>query len=126
MRNLTELEAYRLRDEERANYGMNGDGGNGIFKVYVKGRSFYVIVSNGGGWEHVSVSPGNQKRQICPTWEEMCAIKDMFFEPEERVVQFHPPQSEYVNMYPYCLHLWRPTGGVEMPHPPSIYVGVKK
>lgn len=124
MRNLTELNQYRLTDHERECYGMTGDDGNGCFKVYVDGRAFFVVASNGGGWEHVSVSPRNRKRQSCPTWDEMCAIKDMFFLPEECVVQYHPPKSDYVNCHPYCLHLWKPTG-VAMPRPPAIYVGVK-
>lgn len=120
MRNLHELDKYRLRDDERRIYGANGDRGNGCFKVYISGRSFKVIASNGGGWEHISVSLCNQKR--CPTWEEMCAIKDMFFGAEECVVQYHPPKSEYVNNHPYCLHLWRPNNGAEIIAPPKEFV----
>lgn len=86
------------------------------------GGGRFVVASNGGGWEHISVSPRNRKRQTCPTWEEMCEIKAMFFAPEECVVQYHPPKSDYVNNYPYCLHLWRPTGGVEIPRPPTVFV----
>ena len=74
-----------------------------------------------GGWEHVSVSPCSQKRKTCPTWEEMCAIKNMFFENDEAVVQYHPPKSDYVNNHPYCLHLWRPTNQ-EIPRPPKLFV----
>lgn len=99
----------------------NGDSGNGVFKVYVGGKSFRVIASNGMGWEHVSVSPGSAQRKCCPTWDEMCAIKDMFFGEDERVMQFHPPKSEYINNHPYCLHLWRPVD-TEIPHPPMICV----
>lgn len=123
MKDLTTMDKYRQRQDELRRYGANGDNGNGIFKVFVNGKSFYVVASNGGGWEHVSVSPCNRKRQTCPTWDEMCAIKDMFFEEEETVVQYHPPKSDYVNMHPYCLHLWRPIGR-EIPRPPSIFVGI--
>lgn len=42
---------------------------------------------------------------------------------EETVVQFHPPESEYVNNHLYCLHLWKPPYPVILP--PSIMVGVK-
>src|SRR3954463_731637 len=56
------------------------------------------------GWEHVSVST----RRRPPNWQEMCFVKDLFWEPEECVVQFHPPRSEYINNHPHCLHLWRP------------------
>ncbi len=122
MKDLHTLDKFRLSDAERRMYGANGDSGNGLFKVHVNGRSFKIVASNGGGWEHVSVSPWSDKLKRCPTWDEMCAIKDMFFEPEERVIQYHPPKSEYVNQHPYCLHLWKPTVE-EIPFPPSIFVG---
>lgn len=119
MKDLNTMDKYRV--DKRHLYGTMGDERNGCFKVYIGGRSFFCIASNGGGWEHVSVSPCNQKRNTCPTWEEMCAIKDMFFEPEETVVQYHPPKSDYVNNHPYCLHLWRPTTK-EIPRPPTQFV----
>ena len=52
----------------------------------------------------------------------MCQIKDMFWGPEDCVVQFHPPEADYVNNHPNCLHLWRSID-VEMPRPDSILVG---
>lgn len=117
MRDLTYLDAYRVNLSKL--YGSPGDSQNGAFKVYVEGKSFFVIASSGEGWEHISVSPKNQKR--CPTWGEMCAIKDMFFEPEEVVMQLHPAHSEYVNIHPYYLHLWRPLER-EIPLPPVKFV----
>src|SRR5262245_59480517 len=54
------------------------------------------------GWEHVSVS--TQRRT--PNWAEMCFVKDMFWEAEETVIQFHPPESKYVNNHPFVLHMW--------------------
>lgn len=122
MKDLHTLDSYRI--DLRDVFGTMGDDKNGAFKVFVKGTSFNVIASNGGGWEHVSVSPGSPHRKKCPTWDEMCAIKDMFFEPEETVLQYHPPKSEYVNNHPYCLHLWRPLLW-EIPRPPAIFVGLK-
>ena len=119
MRNLTELDKYRERDAENRLYGVPGDSGNGCFRVFVNGRSFYVIASNGGGWDHVSVTMKNGKR--CPTWDEMCAIKDMFFLPEECVLQYHPSKKDYVNIHPYCLHLWRPQNQ-QIPTPNNGFV----
>lgn len=78
-----------------------------------------VVVSWGGGWEHVSVSLPTR----CPTWDEMCWIKRLFWDDEECVVQFHPPKSQYVNNHPFCLHLWRPTE-TTIPTPPTEFVGV--
>jgi hypothetical protein len=89
------------------------------------GQRLTVIASDGTGWgdgdglegppwEHVSVSLPSR----CPNWPEMAHVKALFWEPEECVVQFHPPRSEYVNRMPYCLHLWRPLG-FDIPTPPK-------
>lgn len=80
-----------------------------------------VVFSNGGGWDHVSVSFSNR----CPTWDEMCEVKRMFFYPEEIAVEYHPSESEYVNAFPYCLHIWR-YQQPGMPMPPAWMVGPKK
>lgn len=100
------------------------DGPYGAFFVQGPCGCELKIVSSGGdetGWEHVSVSTPRRP----PNWQEMCFIKDLFWEPEECVVQFHPPESEYVNNHPHCLHLWRSVREV-FPLPPSILVGVKE
>lgn len=112
MRNLHELDRYRKEHP----LGFKGGETCGCFTVYVEKVPFYVIASISEEWEHVSVSPKNKKR--CPTWEEMCAIKDMFFHDEEEVIQIHPRKSEYVNLHPYCLHMWRPVNGLEKSPPP--------
>lgn len=65
-----------------------------------------VIASDGLGWDHVSVSCPNR----CPTWAEMCKVKQLWFSDDETVVQFHPKASEYVNECSTCLHLWRKQG----------------
>lgn len=73
--------------------------------IYPKDKSHLTVAVslNSNGTEHVSVS----KKKKIPTWEEMCFIKDLCFEDEEEVIQIHPKKSEYVNIYPNCLHLWR-------------------
>ena len=70
------------------------------------------------GWEHVSVSC----RDRAPFWHEMVFVKNLFWDEQETVVQYHPPKSEYVNFHPFCLHLWRPME-VHIPMPPSMLVG---
>ena len=95
------------------------DGNNGAFRVAgPQARDLYVIASDGLGWEHVSVSA----RKRCPTWEEMCFIKSLFWDDEDVVMQLHPKRSEYVNQHPFCLHLWKPTEAV-IPTPNPILVG---
>lgn len=101
---------------------IGNDGGMGeIFKLGKRYGS--VIWSNGGGWEHVSVCP--YKRSYTPSWDDMCALKDMFFYEDEVVVQYHPAKKDYVNMIHNCLHLWKPIDET-LPVPPSIFVGLKK
>lgn len=120
MRNLDYLEGSRITEKELSYYGQKGDSYNGIFRVYVGGKGYNVIASNGGGWDHISVTPTNTKRG-CPTWEVMCDIKKMFFEDDEIVLQYHPAKAEYINIYPCCLHLWRPQHE-QIPTPPKYMV----
>lgn len=75
------------------------------------------------GWDHVSVSPANRERT--PTWEEMCLVKDLFWDEEDTVMQLHPPRSRWISNHPHVLHLWRPTHK-ELPTPPDIMVGIKE
>ena len=103
--------------------GTGIDGGSGwVPGLDRKKPNHYaaVVWSSGGGWDHVSVS----WKTRCPTWEEMCEIKKIFFHPEEVCVEYHPAESEYVKMHPYCLHIWR-YQQPGMPMPPAWMVGVK-
>lgn len=93
-------------------------GMNGMFIIPYEKETFRVVVSDVMGWEHVSVS----LKHRCPTWNEMCYIKSIFWDDEEAVVQFHPKKSEYVNHHPYCLHLWKRTG-FDWDTPPPVFVG---
>ena len=125
MRPMPDERLERMRDvgAEMDIYGFTGARTvNGVFRIHCRGELLRIIANDdqGEGWEHVSVSFAD----LCPTWEEMCYVKDLFWLPDEAVMQLHPPQSEWVNNHPYCLHLWRPTKDA-IPLPPSIYVGVK-
>ena len=40
----------------------------------------------------------------------MCFIKDVVWDEEDVVIQYHPQKSEYVTLHGHCLHLWRPVG----------------
>lgn len=99
------------------------DGGRGYMTDLDKkkpNKRASVVWSFGGGWDHVSVSFADR----CPTWDEMCRVKDVFFSEDECCVEYHPAKSEYVNQHPYCLHIWRPQAG-GMPTPPSWMVGAR-
>lgn len=97
-----------------------GTGPNGRFIITSpEGIVFQVIASDGGGWEHVSVTTARKKR--CLTWEEMCFIKNLFWDPDEDVIQYHPARKDYINVHPTVLHLWKPIG-IELPKPPKWMV----
>lgn len=110
-------EKYRIKE-----YSSEKDGNNGVFFIprFGLNTSLKVIASDGLDWEHVSVSLPDR----CPTWDEMCRIKDLFWDDEDIIMQLHPSKSQYVNNVSNCLHLWRPVID-QIPVPDSIMVGIK-
>jgi hypothetical protein len=109
------IEKYRItqgRLQSDSTYGNNG-----AFNIEDK---FFCVASDGDNWEHVSVSLMKEKR--CPTWEEMCYIKSLFWSEDDCVIQYHPSKENYVNVHNYCLHLWKPISG-SIPTPPSYMIG---
>lgn len=121
-------EKYRIVTGRAGSNSMFGN--NGAFSIpRPNGRMLWIIASDGLGWEHVSVhveihiSQRETKLQT-PLWDEMCFVKDLFWDDEDVVMQLHPKKSEYVNNHPNTLHLWRPLLS-EIPKPLSILVGVK-
>lgn len=93
----------------------HGRGNNGFFKFKKNNITYYCQASDGLDWEHVSVSLSVKR---CPDWDEMCMIKNMFWDEEDCVIQYHPSKSQYVNNHPYVLHLWRPIND-NIPLPPK-------
>ena len=83
-------------------------------------RAYVIIASWGARWDHVSMS----LRDRCPTWEEMCWAKDLFWNENETVVQYHPAKEHYINNHPFCLHLWKPQKQTLI-LPPDILIGLK-
>lgn len=118
------LESVRIRKPH--DYGTSPGDRNGAFIMQGPcGAKLVIIAGAGGGmpgelgaWEHVSVS--TEKR--IPNWLEMDFVKNLFWDEEEGVMQFHPPRSRWVNCNPRCLHLWRPIDG-QVRLPPMILVG---
>ena len=121
-----DVNKYRLRNGMFATRDI--DGNIGMFLIPGPlGRDLTVMASDASewpfdkpAWEHVSVS--TPKRT--PHWDEMCFIKNLFWDKEETVIQLHPPESVYVNNHPHVLHLWKPVE-IELPLPPASTVGDK-
>jgi hypothetical protein len=119
--NFEKLEPARVRE---GRFASNTGDRFGAFEVIGPiGRVLTIMAadSNGvdeaQGWEHVSVSTSSR----CPNWAEMCYIKDLFWAPDECVVQYHPPRKDYVNVHDYTLHMWRHPA-LPFPMPPKVCV----
>jgi hypothetical protein len=108
MRNVPNFRANRCRIRDGELGSSDDYGNNGAFAISTFGSTtmieLNVVVSDAGGWDHVSVS----KSYRCPTWEEMCFIKGIFFRDDEWVMQLHPPKDKNISHHNYCLHMWRP------------------
>lgn len=117
--------AYRDRIHPLLGSG-NSAGNSGLFIIPHKmlGYEYRVIASDGMEWEHVSVQIGRIgfSAERCPTWEEMCYIKNLFWDESDCVIQYHPSKDQYVNRHPYVLHLWRPINQ-SIPIPSKQLVG---
>lgn len=110
------IDQYRCQDGPLGPtpYGSNW----GYFEIKKLNGIILHVISSGTDfdhdWEHVSVSLSNR----CPTWEEMCFVKNLFWSEEETVVQFHPKKSKYINNFPHVLHMWKRIG-VDYELPPD-------
>ena len=92
---------------------------NGYFMIPVgnKGNTtICAMASDGQGWDHVSLQVLEKGKFKMPSWDVMEFIKQLFWEPDACVVQYHPPADQYVNNDPNVLHLWRFHGPMPTPH----------
>ena len=112
------VEQYRYRDAPHGYHSAYGDD-FGVFEIphHPTAVVLHVLATCDEGWDHVSVSLPKR----CPNWPEMHHVKTLFWSPDEAVMQLHPPEDDYRNYHPYCLHLWRPHDA-EIPLPPGIMV----
>ncbi len=115
---------FQVNNKRRIRSGHAGSdnsvGNNGAFLFNRIKYKLRAIVSDGEGWEHVSITRSDSKM---PTWKDMCYMKAQFWGDEDVVMQLHPAKSEWISNHDKCLHLWRPTF-VDLPLPPSEMVGV--
>lgn len=126
MRNTPNLRIERFRQRHPA-LGDSQPGENwGFFVIPRPSGVLRVLVSDGTednekGWEHVSVSLAGRR----PNWDEMAAVKELWWHDEETVFQFHPAKSQYVNAHPHVLHLWRKRNS-EIELPPTYLIAPER
>lgn len=79
-------------------------------KIYIKGRgqkrliviSSLETMEDGRKYLHVSIS----YRDKIPDWDTVKMIKELFIGDKKDAFIYFPQKEEYVNIMPYCLHLW--------------------
>ena len=120
MKSLEDIKQNRYIEIKRE--GRDGIGG----VIYDKKTRVKLnfIMSWGAGWEHCSVSITDRYKRT-PSWEQMCFIKDSFWNEDECCIEYHSAKKDYVNNHEYCLHIWKPIDQ-EIPTPPSLMIGLKK
>jgi hypothetical protein len=65
------------------------------------GRCHIIITKDNGKW-HLSIStPNNQ-----PSYKEIKEARYKFLPDNIYMAQIFPPKSEFVNLHPFCHHLW--------------------
>lgn len=113
---MTHMDGYRINHPVLG----RGDRHCGFFVIpkEAAGAELRIQSSRDKDWEHVSVSLADR----CPTWPEMCWVKDQFWDEDECVMQLHPPKKDYRNLHEFCLHLWKPRRGQMIPRPEAIRV----
>lgn len=109
------LEQHRVKEGPLASDASFGN--NGAFIIPHKSYQLAMIVSDGAGWEHVSVRRAKNCGDDIPDWRTMQYVKELWWKDSETVMQIHPPKADYANRRPSVLHLWRPTDR-EIPRPP--------
>lgn len=125
-KNWNHLEPYRVLEGPGRSSRLD------LFGMFIlplsKGNEQVEILADNGtttGWEHVSVKArrknGKNSQTATPHWDIMRLTKELFWEPHETVIQYHPAESDYVNKHPSVLHLWRPIH-LELPKPPKEIV----
>lgn len=120
---MTCLEKLMKANRWRIRTGVMGSdetaGWNGAFIVPLEGEMWQVILSDGLGWRHLSIT--NAQKNMLPSWNVMCRVKEYFFGDDSWTVQYHPPKDDYIDVHPYVLHLWEPLNE-ELPKPFSFMV----
>lgn len=89
------------------------------FRVYPRavGQSAMTVIcsicieADGLLWYHVSFSYPER----IPEYKDVCFVREWFVPEHLPAYQVHPPRDQHINHHQYCLHLWVPMEGQELP-----------
>jgi hypothetical protein len=70
----------------------------GMFRM----GSCRILISKDAGLWHMSISRSDRS----PSYDEIKKARYMFLPNEITVAQLFPPKEEFVNLHPFCHHLW--------------------
>lgn len=78
-----------------------------IYKKWKKSNTLFVVITldtmeDGKRYIHLSMS----YRDRIPDWETVKEVKNTFIGGNKDAFIYFPIESEYVNIMPFCLHLW--------------------
>lgn len=75
--------------------------GGGSAQQFKRGALNVLIAQEAGRW-HLSISTPTRY----PTWDEIADARYALLPDSLEVAMLLPPRAHYVNLHPYCLHLW--------------------
>jgi hypothetical protein len=128
MRRLEKIK--QVLTDKRYPFHVYNEGEDGFHLSFIITDRMYCIVASWGmGWDHVSlhtqrtvIVDGEEKIvTILPLWDDMCIVREIFFHPDEWVMQLHPPIDKNISVHNDTLHLWRPQRK-PIPKPPKEMV----
>ena len=107
---MTSLEKLCRANRWRIKTGSYGstevDGFNGAFLVPLEGELWHVIIADGMGFKHLSIT--NAQKRMLPNWTVLSRVKDAYCGDDEWAVLYFPAKDDYINDHPFCHHLWTP------------------
>ena len=69
--------------------------------IFIMGRCNIIITIDDGKW-HLSISTP----LASPSYNEIKAARYKLLPDNVTMAQLFPPKDEFVNLHPYCHHLW--------------------
>ena len=70
--------------------------------MFSMGRCNVIVTKDNGNW-HLSISTPSAS----PSYNEIKQARYRFLPNDIYVAQIFPPKEEFVNVHPYCHHLWQ-------------------
>jgi tricorn protease-like protein len=94
-------------------------------EMYLDNSGMSVIVSGeikeGKRWVHLSFA----RKTRMPSYADIQRVRIVFLGDDNTAIMVWPPKDRYVNLHPYCLHLWSCLDGDGLPEFSGLIAGVR-